>query len=1019
MIRMKQIPRVLTAALLALVVGWSQATLAATTKTLTAGTVSGNHNATVNVPISVSDPTGVGGAAFTLLYNPSLLTFVGLQQAGKAISDGSTCVPQGSAPPDYSGCSATTVGSTMFYQFNDVKDQANTSIGKVMVAAASAQALTQGTLFNAQFTIKGGSGSTPIQLVRSIINNPAAGYNGPTLLPVLVGMPAAQPVNGYYPTEVFDTLLVNGAVNIAAPGYTISGTVTYGGGAAANGSTVVLKTQIGTTSTYAPIAQTTVAAGAYSFTNRPDGSYLVEVTPADPAYFKQSATVTVAGANTTQNFVLPAAQRYSGTVTINGAVLAGLRVKVMDGTTLIGIFPVDPATGYFETRPLDPTRTYTFYGVYGDQEWLITQGTTNNKTDLTLYTISGSVTGIDCSTSTVSLMAVSATRKLQLTGICAGGAYTLNNALPGSDYVVSAATLNQPVQYYNGVTDVTLATRVDTSAGNATGIDFSYASTQKATIAGRVTRDGAALAARMVYAFEVNTYALSSVLTDQAGDYSLALAPGSYKIFAFRQGGKTFYYSDSGTVQKESLATVLTVANGDGLTGKNLDLTICGNAVNGKVTNVKANTPVAGVLISVSGTAGQGNAFTGADGTYSIGGLCDGTYTVTMEALQGNYGKQQASVTLAGANGTVNFDLNTGSTLSGTVTRVDGTTAIAGAMLYLVDTTTGQLIGGRVYFSDAAGAYSIADIPSGIYTLVASHKDYDTTIHPNLDLSTDATQDVVLTKGGYLTGTVTDASGGAPLGGVMVIATASGQNPRFAVTNSQGVYAIYGLSTTANYLAIASTPGYERSVSVVGTVSATGTVQDIALTAVAQTFTLTGTVTEGCGNTGVAGAKVIASYTPGNGAPDFFKVATTDANGLYTLGGLPQASGYTLVVVPGGNLRVQKATGIDGTGQTTVTQDFVIPCGSTISGTITGVTAGPVFVVLFDATSGTPVDLQTLSTANGTGGFDYTFSNIAAGTYKVAASAVGSTATWYNGVTDITSATAVNSGDAGVDIALP
>lgn len=1004
---------------------------AAMTKTLTAGTASGAIGATVSVPLSVDNSTGIGGTAFTIKYNPAVFDFAGLELAGKAISDGSDCLVANSNPPDYSGCTAQDIANTMFYQVNDVVDPNNASakVGQVLVAAASAQALTNNSLFKAKFTIKGGSGVYPIQLVRSIIQNADAGYTNPTTLPVFVGMPAATPnAQGYYDTPVFSTTLVSGSINVLG-GRTISGKVTYGsaGGANADGSIVVLEQKVGTS--YQFNAQAPVSSGAYSFANKPAGDYRITVVKsANPLYYPPgslSVTLLVDQDITGQNFVLQAATTYHGTVKVNNLVLSGVRVKVLDANNnVLGIFPTD-ANGYFETSLLPPG-TYTYYAVYGNQQFQITPGDTPSDWTLNLHSISGHLSGLPNGTGDVLVTASSATGKLSLskkvTVSNAGNGldYTISNFVEVNDVVVSAVTSGKPVQYYNStanVTDVTDATKVDVSTADATGIDFDFSSGQTASISGSVSKDSSAVAdGKAVYGFNVDTFGLTAAYTS-GGNYTLNLAPGTYQIFVI-SNNRTFYYNSTATTQLSSEATPVTIAANDAVSAINIDLTLCNYSVSGYVTFANGGLPLANALITATGSKGQAFAYTNSNGRYTIGGLCAGSYLVDMNPLITAYAHQQQNTTIASSNVTVNFTIDNGYTLSGTVMD-NNANGIAGALLYLSNADTGQLVGGRMYLSDNTGAYQIKDVPAGLYTLHVSQPNYKATDVPYLSIAADTTQDVTLTKDAYIFGTVDDGTN--PLGGALVVATTPGQAALYGLTKPDGTYQIFGLDSTGNYLIMAIKDGYERNINgSLVTPSTSGTQIDFSLTPIALTFNLQGTVTD-C-NGAVANAKVIASYFQGNdlsGNPKyFFKVTTTDANGSYAFVNMPQDAAYQLVVIPGGTLRPATVSPIDGTVGGTVIQDVTINCGSTISGTVTlGATADTVYVVLFDS-NGNFVDYQAISTANGTGGYDYSFENLATGNYKVLATATGNTAGWYNGQSTLGSATPVAAGTTGVDITL-
>ena len=983
--------------------------LPAGTKVLTAGTASGSYNSTVSVLLSVDDPTGIGGAAFTIKYNPAVFNFVGLELANKTISDGTNCLVQGSDPPDYSNCSAQDIANTMFYQVNDVADpnNAQAKIGQVLVAAASAQSLTNANLFKAKFAIKGGSGVYPIQLVRSVIQNAAAGYAVPTTIPVFVGMPADTPnAQGFYDTPVYATTLVGGAITVNAPGYTISGNVTYDG-ANADGALVILQQQFGTS--YQFLAQTTVQSGAYSFSNRPNGTYRVVVTPNNPAYFMASANVTVSDANASQDFTLQTATRHSGTVTVNGSPLSGIRVKVLDANSnVIGVFPAD-SSGYFETAPLPPG-TYTFIAVVGKEEHQIIEGQTNDWT-LTLRSISGTLTGLPGDGSgqvmvTASSVTAKMTRNVKVADLT-GTTYTIPNFLDVNDVVVSAVTAGKPVQYYNNVTDVTQATMVDVSAADASNIDFDFALGDTASISGVIEKDGTPVAdGKAVYGFNIDTFALTAAFTGNGdGSYTLDVAPGTYEIFVIANN-RTFYYNATATTQLASEATAVTVIANDAVPDINIDLTQCNFAIKGSVTFANGGVPLANAFVSAMGSMGQASAFTGSDGKYTIDGLCAGSYIVDMNPLMSGYAHQQQNVAIATANATANFTIDSGYTLSGTVMD-SGANGIAGALLYLSDADTGQLVGGRMYLSDNTGAYFIKDVPDGLYTLHVSHPEYKAKDITDLYIGADTTQDVELTQDAYIHGTVDDGANG--LRGAMVVATTTGQAAVYTLTKSDGSYAIYGLDSSKTYVVMAMKEGYQRSInnSVVSPAT-TGTQIDFTLNAIVLTFNLQGTVLD-CSNNPIVGAQVVASFDqgadPNNVHKYFFKAAITDANGQYAFTDLPQDANYQLVVIPGGNLRPVMDTGIDGTGGGTVTHDVTFVCGDSISGTVTLSDAGSatIYVVLFD-NSDNYVDYQAIS-----GGGQYSFENLVAGNYKVLATATGYTSS---------SADNVAAGTTGVDITL-
>jgi len=1008
---------------------FSGSAYAATDKTLTVGSGSGVYGATVSVPITIDNPAGVGGAAFTLTYNSTIFDFVELEQDVKVISNGDE-YKTGSNPDVYTVTDdqKTAVSNTLFYQVNDEPSN------RVLVAGASAKELTNAGLFKAKFLIKDGvpEGTYPIGLNRTIILNADAGYDTSTFIPALVGMPAMEAnAQGYYETPVFTTTLVNGSITVNAPAdslFTISGNVTYGtasGDQAADGTPVVLKKL--TDSVYVYKAQTTVSGGSYSFADNLAGDYRVFVTSNDPNFYNNSADVTVAEANVDADVVLPAPMRVSGTVTINGVSIAGLKVKVMNGDQVMGIYAVND-DGTYQSGPLPPG-TYTAYAVYGSLTTYPVELTDGYNWEETLYTINGTVSGLPADTvATITASSANGQMMKTVTSSAENGTYTISNLVPADDYIVSAVATGLPVIYFDRKTAFTEATPVDIPSdipsGNATA-NFDYTAVTQGTISGTIYEGNIndnTVPGIGVFAFNVNTYALVSVVTNNSGEYALTLSPGSYELFVIKDSGTVFYY-DAGSFgdvnQNETKADILEVTEGGALTGKSMNVIECEETLTGKVTyELSDGSPVAFALITATSGDKRTGTITGVDGRYTLSGLCDGlVYTVEMDPQAGNYGIQTETIT-AGTDTTLNFIIDTGHVLSGTVKDSVSGDGIANATIYLRDQETNALVGGRMYFSEAGGGYSIRDIPTGIYALVASHPLYRTCTEANVLIEGDTSKDIPLVQGAHFLGTVLDGSNGdVPLGGVLIIVTRAGSTPVYAVTNSTtGDYSVYGLDATkSDYIILAQKRGYVRQVKV-GQLPAigAGTAADFTLVYPAALFDLSGVITSDCGDGGtpVTNALVVVSSTTAK----FFSSTRTDGSGAYSFQNLPQASDYRFVIVPGGSLQVHVETGLDylTNGATEYTHDVTLPCGSEISGAITWTGTGTAYVLLYTA-GNEFVDFTTVDVSGGT----YTFAGLADGTYKVLAFASGNTPKWYDGETGIVDADPVTvPGAVDIDITL-
>lgn len=205
----------------AIVFGVSGAFAADAEGTLTVGDAenlaTGSAGTEVSLPVSFTVTTAganVGGAAFTLTYEPDKFEFVKLEQAD----------PQTLSDPDADGyCSSgtcddpydTLATSTLFFIANP-----DNTAGKVMIAAASAEAIANEVLFNAKFKIKDGVAedtyTDAITVEKSVISNTDAGYSATgDEINVLVGMPDED--------YEFTTTLTSGTIKVEVSNPCIKG----------------------------------------------------------------------------------------------------------------------------------------------------------------------------------------------------------------------------------------------------------------------------------------------------------------------------------------------------------------------------------------------------------------------------------------------------------------------------------------------------------------------------------------------------------------------------------------------------------------------------------------------------------------------------------------------------------------------------------------------------------------------------------------------------------------------------
>lgn len=241
--------------------------------------------------------------------------------------------------------------------------------------------------------------------------------------------------------------------------------------------------------------------------------------------------------------------------------------------------------------------------------------------------------------------------------------------------------------------------------------------------------------------------------------------------------------------------------------------------------------------------------------------------------------------------------------VSGKVVREDGS-AIAGALVLLTPKGFGEAQGRtpgkqaepQYATTDAGGAWSIAEVRPGRYTLGASAKGFLPARLAKVDVEAgrdNGGHDLVLAQGGHaLTGTVADIGGG-PIEGALVSVTRLDEGhvmsfdraPAGALTDDEGRFAFQVKS--GQYVVTAQHTDY---------------VTDMAMTAVAEGprhvaltmtpgATVSGIVRASPGGEPVAGAVVVAAKGDESGG---FVVAgfgehrvVTDGEGRFTLHGLP------------------------------------------------------------------------------------------------------------------------------------
>lgn len=336
------------------------------------------------------------------------------------------------------------------------------------------------------------------------------------------------------------------------------------------------------------------------------------------------------------------------------------------------------------------------------------------------------------------------------------------------------------------------------------------------SISGVVTEvGGAALAGAVVHAETDDGSATADAVTDSSGAYTLTdLVDGDYTVrFATPDDAHLAeYWNDT---REQWRAERISIVDGAAVSGIDAALaTPPTGSISGTVTRDDDETPVAGVTVSASGASGAWDStVTDANGEYTLSSLFDDSYVVGFYAsgtdLKREYWEDTedfgAATRIAVSGGPVtgiDAALSVGSGIEGVITRADDGAPVEGAYISALDANN-EIVGATE--TDAAGAYSLGGLPAGTYRIRFGSPDEElgseywknaylwedalpiTLAAQELISGIDADLDVV----GYISGTVTRGSDGAPLSAMVLV---YGENTPvldpWGMTDAQGDYRI-------------------------------------------------------------------------------------------------------------------------------------------------------------------------------------------------------------------------------------
>ncbi|HJQ68390.1 MAG TPA: carboxypeptidase regulatory-like domain-containing protein [Blastocatellia bacterium] len=628
------------------------------------------------------------------------------------------------------------------------------------------------------------------------------------------------------------------------------------------------------------------------------------------------------------------------------------------------------------------------------------------------------------------------------------GNYITNGGLPAGNYF--ARTRNQSgyiEKLYNNITcltcNVTTGTPITVTAGSTTsGINFALVLGGR--ISGTIT-DAVTSAPLMntgVQIFNSAGVQVGNGFTDNAGNYTTSggLPAGNYFARTNSNSGylnKLYNNIDCSLSCDPITGTAITVTAGSTTSGINFAL-MAGGRISGTVTDATTSAPIANINVDIFSSTGAfiTSGFTDGAGNYiANGGLPTGSYFARTNNSSGYVNKLYNNITCAPCNVTagtpisvtagstttsINFALNLGGRISGTVTDAATSAPIANVNVQLFNSTGSFIESG---FTNASGNYiSNSGLPAGNYFARTNNSSgYIDELYNNISCfpnctvtsgtpisvtagSTTSGINFGLNAGGRISGTVTDSATSAPLVNVNVqIHNSSGVFLFSFSTDSAGNY-ITGTGLPAgNYFArTTNTQGYIDEVynnitcapcSVTSgtpiTVTAGSTTSSINF-ALAPGGRISGTVTDATTSAPIANVNVQVFNSSGASVTG----VNTNASGIYTIQtGLPAGNYFLRTNNSLGYINelydnINCATGCTVTtgtpvavtaGATTTGINFALVQGGVISGTVTdSTTSAPIAnvnVQIFNSSGG------GIGSVNSDGSGNYSFGGLTSGTY--------------------------------------
>ncbi len=392
-----------------------------------------------------------------------------------------------------------------------------------------------------------------------------------------------------------------------------------------------------------------------------------------------------------------------------------------------------------------------------------------------------------------------------------GGTTTASNgtwsvSVPAGAYTVSFTLNGYATQYWQNTTNYSDQTPVTVTSGGTTP-NINAALAADGTISGTVTAaaGGAPLGGVTIY---VGGYPAAVTAAD--GTWSVSEPPGFYYVSFALNGYATQYWQNTTNYSDEAPVSVTS-----GGTTPNINAALAADGtISGTVTAAAGGAPLGGVSVYL-GSYPQGccepSAVTAANGTWSAleaPGYDYVTFSLNNYATQywqnttNSQNAQPVVVTSGGTTPNINAALAADGTISGTVTAAAGGAPLGGVSVNVYPNSCCGV--GVLAVTAPNGTWSVSE-PAGSYSVSFALDNYATVYYaqPVTVTPGGATPNInaALAADGTISGTVTAAAGGAPLGGVSVqvnpsvccgagASTSTAANGTWSVSVPAGAYAV-------------------------------------------------------------------------------------------------------------------------------------------------------------------------------------------------------------------------------------